>query len=182
MVHACFEARHKYFKDLARVIKNVKNLPYSLSMRYQSRQFAYNIGIDDISADSGPLNNEEYSFGTAEQVSDNATIKYIRESLQRFHNINYSQNEGLYTLKGVTIHGTLYKPGFNTYLLANAIPEFGRLMKIWYVHGFGVFLSLHIMDTVRYSDILSAYELKKPDVPHSPAIWCKKIAELFTTR
>lgn len=123
-----FEARHKYFKDLAKVIKNFKNLPYSLSLRHQCKQYAQNLGFG---GSTQVVPNDDVQLGTAEQVADQAKIKDIQDSLLRFYNIDYSQSRGIYTLKSLTVHGTLYKPGVNTYLLCNVsnnLPEFGRIM------------------------------------------------------
>lgn len=41
-----FEAKHAYFKDLSRTIKNFKILPLSLAERHQSMESAAAIKID----------------------------------------------------------------------------------------------------------------------------------------
>lgn len=161
-----FEAKHSYFKDLSRIIKNFKNLPYSLSYRHQCMQFAENISIDQT-CDPNPLFNNESTLGTAKKVQDYQSIAYIQNCLKNFYNINCNQNEGIYTLSSINLFGTLYKPGKNTYLIAGIknLPQFGRLMKIWALDEQGVFFELHMMDTLGYNEDINAYQVRDPDLP-----------------
>jgi len=164
-----FEAKHSFFKDLARKMKNFKNLPYSLAFRHQSKQFADNIAIDD-QFDSHPLMpdvKDDITFGATKQIKDEQSIRYIRNSLKTFYGLDIVENDAFFNINSVNIHGTLYKPGTNTYLITkfDNTPNFGRLMKIWGVHGHGVFFLLHMMDTLGFNEDLNAYQIDEPDLP-----------------
>jgi len=165
-----FEAKHSYFKDLSRKMKNFKNLPYSLVFRHQSMQYADNIAIDD-QFDSSPVmsdDNNDLLFGAMKQVNDEQSITYIKNTLKTFYDIDIVEDDSFFTVNSVTIHGTLYKPGTNTYLNTQVIddsPSFGRLMKIWAVNGNGIFFLFHMMNTLGFSEDLNAYEIADPDLP-----------------
>ena len=58
-----FEAKHAYFKDQAKIIKNFKNLPLSLSRRYQFSLCADYINVSK--EDHGPIFRKEMAFGSA---------------------------------------------------------------------------------------------------------------------
>ena len=61
-----FEAKRAYFKDQARIIKNFKQLPLSLSRRYRSSVQADYVRLNK--EDKGPLFREDIKFGVSKKL------------------------------------------------------------------------------------------------------------------
>ena len=138
-----FEGKHSYFKDMARKIKNFKNLPLSLAERHQSMESAGAIQIDDEFGDSCPLFLKEIHFGK-EKVLLGHDKDYAKNTIARFYDINETNLDAIFQYNSITVHGTHYKTGVNNFLLLGlddtGLPQFVKLSKIWYAP--------HIFDNV----------------------------------
>ncbi|XP_020895161.1 uncharacterized protein LOC110234145 isoform X1 [Exaiptasia diaphana] len=168
-----FEAKHSYFKGLSRVIKNFKNLPYTLSYRHQSMQFAENATICSNQVRDRQSLGNDYQLGKSKEVCDEDLRAHIKDKLKSFYDIQYDRRGGIYKLSTVTVNSTQYIPGANTFLVSHTDddnPEFGQLQDIWFVEEHGVFLVLKIMETVGFCSALNAYEIKDPDLPQGHEI------------
>ena len=161
-----FEAKHAYFKDQAKIIKNFRNLPLSLSRRYLSSLCAdyINFGKED----QGPIFRKEMSFGTAKALFGEEK-EIVVTNVERFTGVGSLHDVAeIYLLDSVQIHGTLYKPDKDTFLnfgSQNGLPNFGRIAKIWFIVNYGVFFALHVMVTSHYDENLNAFQVEESDFP-----------------
>lgn len=161
-----FEAKHAYFKDQAKIIKNFRNLPLSLSRRYLSSLCAdyINFGKED----QGPIFRKKMSFGTAKGLFDEEK-EIVVTNVERFTGVGSLRDVAeIYLLDSVQIHGTLYKPDKDTFLnfgSQNGLPNFGRIAKIWFIVNYGVFFALHVMVTSHYDENLNAFQVEESDFP-----------------
>lgn len=140
--------KHSLFKDLASNIKNFKNLPYSLAMKYQKVECANSIVFDKYTNTSPLFGREEHNGKV--KVLVGAEAKLVKESIERFYKVEWSDENHLFQTNAVTITGTLYKPGKNTLLHfvnnKEGLPEFSRLIKIWQVLDLGTFFVMQPME------------------------------------
>ncbi|XP_031549388.1 uncharacterized protein LOC116286933 [Actinia tenebrosa] len=167
-----FEAKHSYFKNIAKVIRNFKNLPLSLSTRHQSMECADNIVLNE-GIDPCPLIKKNIVFGSSKPIISAQDISYVRECLFRFYNIQNNQVDAcnIFLLSSVTIYGTVYKPGKNNFIdVSKNAPEFGRIIKIWYVEYHGIFFVIQVMHTTSFCEELNTYEIEEPHLPEGQEI------------
>lgn len=67
-----FESKHKYFKELARNIKNFQNLPFSLVSRHEAKRYAESIQINNNGKNPmGSIFHEDIEFGKMKMVQEN---------------------------------------------------------------------------------------------------------------
>lgn len=166
-----YEAKHSYFKNLAKVIKNFKNLPLSLANRHQSMECADSLVLND-EVDPCPLFQHDIDYGRAKHVTDADEFRHATECLFRFHNIEYKKADGIFVVNSVSIHGITYKPGKGNYLLISndGTPEYGRIVKIWWVLDHGFFFVLQVMQTKSFCEELNAFEIEEPCLPEGNEI------------
>ena len=124
-----FEAKHAYFKDLSRKIKNFKNLPLSLAERHQSMESAAAIKIDRrCDADEC---DEDVKFGKGKMLLNEHEIEYARNNIKMFYEI--PENFQVLEYNSITVHGTCYKPGTRNYVIIGldsmGLPLFGKTNK-----------------------------------------------------
>lgn len=174
-----FEAKHAYFKDQAKIIKNFKNLPLSLSKRYLSSLQADYIKLDDT--DEGPLFRDDMNFGVSGQLYGDE-IESAKRDIERFYGVGSVDGTAqIYLLYSVQIYGTLYKQHKNAFLnfgCHNSLPEFGRIMKIWFIPQHGIFFALQVVVTTKYNEDLNAFQTKESELPQGFEI--VKPADLLT--
>ena len=161
-----FEAKHAYFKDQAKILKNFKNLPLSLSRRYQSSLCADYISFSK--ADQGPIFRKEMSFGyTKALFGEEKDI--VVTTVERFTGVgSLCDVTEIYSLDSVKIHGTLYKPDKDSFLnfgSENGLPTFGRIAKIWYIANYGIFFALDAMVTSHYDEDFNSFQVEEPVLP-----------------
>lgn len=161
-----FEAKHAYFKDQAKIIKNFKNLPLSLSRRYQFSLCADYINVSK--EDHGPIFRKEMAFGSA-KVLLGEDMENVVTNVERFTGVgSLCDVTEIYSLGSVQIHGTLYKPDNDSFLnfgSQNGLPNFGRIANIWFIVNYGVFFALHVMVTSHYDENLNAFQVEEPNLP-----------------
>ncbi|XP_068704496.1 uncharacterized protein [Montipora foliosa] len=133
-----FEAKHLYFKNMARTIKNFKNLPLSLAKRHQSLECASSIQSDEESSQLCPFWSD-IGLGKGRMLHGNDK-DYALNIITRFYKLeksDMSDSPQVYQYNSVTVYGTKYKPGANNFLLValdeTGLPQFGKLSKIWFV-------------------------------------------------
>ncbi|KAK2555549.1 hypothetical protein P5673_022892 [Acropora cervicornis] len=161
-----FEAKHAYFKDQAKIIQNFKNLPLSLSKRYQSSVQAdyVMLGRDD----PGPLFKDEVKFGNSKELQG-SDCQDAMSDIKRFYDlgINWDLTK-VYSVDSVCIHGTLYKPDQHSFLIfgkRNALPDFGRIRKIWFVGHCNIFFALQVVTNSGYMDSINAFVIEEEELP-----------------
>lgn len=76
-----FEGKHSYFKNMAHVIKNFKNLPLSLPQRHKSMESA-SLEIDGESVDSCALVSDDITFGKEKRLFEH-DLEYPLNTLRR---------------------------------------------------------------------------------------------------
>ena len=164
-----FEGKHAYFKDLAKKIRNFKNLPYSLATRNQQMESADFIQIDETRQEWNPLfNKDKFSFGHYKVLQDDDAA-VVKDYLSRFVGINldFTVHE-IFQCTHIEIYGTNYKPGLNNFLLYDlddaGFPQFGCLKKIWYIDEYGCFFALEILDTITYDDNFNAFKIASQEL------------------
>ena len=127
-----FEAKHAYFKDIARRLKNFKNLPLSLAKRHQHMEYADMLPIDDD--DPCSLFKNKFQLRKAEALYGGKE-KDAKCLIERFYETDL-EGVCMFESKSVIVYDTQYISGKNNYLLLGlndqGLPEFGIIIKIWY--------------------------------------------------
>lgn len=161
-----FEAKHAFFKDQARIIKNFKQLPLSLSKRYQSSVQADYVKLNK--EDEGPLFREEVKFGVSKELFGDDRETAL-SNIHRFYELGSHDGITIYSLDSVNVHGTLYKPDKDAFLhfgSQSGLPQFGKIVKIWFIANHrGIYFALHVVTTLKYNEDLNAFQIKEPDLP-----------------
>ena len=158
-----FEAKHAYFKDLSRKIKNFKNLPLSLAERHQSMESAAAIKIGE------GCHSDEYDqgikFGKGKMLVNDHEREYAHNAIKRFYEIQVLE---VLEYNSITVHGTCYKAGVQNFLLFTldnmGLPLFGKLKKIWFVPHYGPFFLLMAMTTTSFCEQLNAFKISEPEM------------------
>lgn len=79
----------------------------------------------------------------------------------------------------VTLKGTKYSPGKNNLLHIGydpfGLPEFGSLVKIWFVLDVGVFFVTKVMESVAFRQELNAIEIEDASLPQTTFLFSKSI-------
>lgn len=87
-----FEGKHSYFKKVAAVLKNFKNLPFSLATRHQSMECAAHIQLDEF--DVTPLFKEDLVLGRS-RLLIGEDEQNVRNAIFNFFQINLPNTEGI---------------------------------------------------------------------------------------
>ena len=127
-----FEGKHAYFKELAKKIKNFKNIPYSLGQKNQKVVCAEHMNVDG-KGEVSPLFGHEIALGKNKSLSGR-DLDAAKASIARFFPIIDGPAE-IRLCNSITINGTRYCPGINNLVqigyTAHGLPEFASLVKIW---------------------------------------------------
>ena len=102
-----FEAKHLYFKNIARTIKNFKNLPLSLVKRHQSMECVASIQIDEERSRSCPFWSD-IALGKGRMLHGNDK-DYAINTITRFYELeksDMSDSPQVYQYNSVTVYGT----------------------------------------------------------------------------
>lgn len=150
-----FEAAHAWFKTLARVVKNFKNIPLSLSYRYESLRCSELAGILGESSVKFLYTGHKVNEGNMLDLADIPERELLISFLPNLHN---QLSISLMLTKKITVHGTTYEPGSIILLKCeeNDMPIFGQITKI-YSHGEDFLLLYKEYDTLYYCPTLNAY-------------------------
>ena len=167
-----FEGKHSYFKDLSKSIKNFKNIAYSLAQKHQKIECAKNMTVEDATdkgnVETSSLFGSELMFGKTTRLMGDAA-ESARHDINRFYRLAFPPEAELRLCNFVTITGTKYVPGKNNLLLIgyypNGLPEFGSLVKIWFVVNVGVFFVTKAVESVLFRKELNAMEIEDPSLP-----------------
>ena len=161
-----FEGKHAYFKELAKKIKNFKNIPYSLAQKNQKVVCAEHMNVDD-KGEVSRLFGHEIALGKNKSLSG-GDLDAAKASIARFFPITDGPAE-MRLCNSITIKGTRYCPGINNLVqigyTAHGLPEFASLVKIWYVSDASVFFVSKVMESVRFVEELNAIEIDEPSLP-----------------
>lgn len=129
-----YEAKHSYFKDLARKTKNRKNLSKTLAMRHQSRMSLFSTSKNVLGEDN------ILSTGLTE-INVNAFCPKVQNLLAQT-----LQSEKLQVASSVTIHGTLYRQNFVVASHITDVLHFAKILKIFLHNSEAYFLLQSYMD------------------------------------
>jgi len=127
-----FEAKHAYFKNMARTIKNFKNLPFFLAQRHQSMESATSLQIDSESIDSGTIVPDDVTFGKGKLLLGHDQ-EYALNTITRFYELdkNGCDTINVFHHNSVTVCGTQYKTGANNFLITGLddmdLPIFAKI-------------------------------------------------------
>ena len=161
-----FEAKHAYFKDIVRRLKNCKNLPLTLAKRHQQMECADMLTVDED--DPCSLFKDDFRLGNSRPLAGRRQ-EDAKTLITRFYEIDLTEF-AMFEAKSVVVHGTKYVCGDNNYLLLglneHGLPEFGKILKIWYALQIqDPFFVTKVMECEQYCDRLVAYKISEPDVP-----------------
>ena len=127
-----FEAKHAYFKDIARRLKNFKNLPLSLAKRHQHMEYVDMLPVDDD--DPCSLFKNDFHLGKAKALYGDKE-KDAKCLIKRFYETDLEE-VCMFESNSVIVYGTQYVCGKNNYLLLGlndqGLPAFAKIIKIWY--------------------------------------------------
>ena len=141
-------------------------------MKHQKVECANSIVFDEYTDTSLLFGREEHNGKVKVLVGAEATS--VKDSIERFYNVEWSDENHLFQTNAVTITGTLYKPGKNTLLhFSNneeGLPEFGRLIKIWQVLDLGTFFVMQPMETVAFDLDMNAVIIEESSLPQGNQI------------
>ena len=162
--HCClrFEARHRYFKDLA-PLQNFKNICLSLAERCQL----------DVCADfetetpcQNPLFKTEKVIGPSSTVGDSLRANFFQRISECLLYANPESLINVFICKWIQLHGTKYIPYKCCVIAVGAtfttrLPTFGRLQRIWLADE-DVIFEYTPFQTVEFIDRLLSYEVEDP--------------------
>jgi len=149
-----FEAAHAWFKTLARIVRNFKNIPLSLSYRYESLRCSELAGISGESVKflyTGHKINEGSMFDLTDVPECELLISFLS-------NLHEQLSIPLMFTKKITVYGTTYELDSIILLKSeeNNMPVFGQITKI-YIYGEDFLLLYKKYGTLYYCPTLNAY-------------------------
>ena len=142
-----FEWKHAYFKDLAKKIRNLKNLPFSLATRNQQME------CGDNQRDLDTTCREDITFGQYKALQGQPAVD-VKNHLLRFFRINLDLDVNfVFQCNQIEIYGTNYKPIL--FQLDDAgFPMFGCLEKIWFIEEYGCYFGMNVK---KFDENLNAF-------------------------
>ncbi|XP_068704474.1 uncharacterized protein [Montipora foliosa] len=163
-----FEAKHAYFKDLAKKIRNFKNLSYSLATRNQQMESANFIQIGDNQPDMHPWSKDDIRFGNYTVLHGNHAVD-AEIYVSRCFDIHLDLHvQSIFQCNQIEIYGTKYKPGLNNFLLFAlddaGFPQFGCLKKIWFIEDNGCYFVMEVFNTISFNENLNAFKIEAQEL------------------
>ncbi|XP_028409387.1 uncharacterized protein LOC114531989 isoform X2 [Dendronephthya gigantea] len=162
--HCClrFEARHRYFKDLA-PLQNFKNICLSLAERCQVDECA---DFETQTPCQHPLFKSEKVIGPSSMVTDMLKAHFFQRITDCLLYANPESLTNVFTCKWIQLHGTKYVPNKGCIIAVDAtftsmLPEFGRIQRIWLADEDTIF-EYTPLKTVEFNDGLLSYEVEDP--------------------
>ena len=160
-----FEGKHAYFKELAKKIKNFKNIAFSLANKNQKIVCAEHMTVDG-KGEVSPLFGNEIVLGKIKRLT-REDLEATKASIARFYPV--VDLTEMMVCNSITLSGTRYCPGINNLIqigyTGDGLPEFGNLVKICYTSDQSVFFLCKIMESVRFSEELNSIEISEPSLP-----------------
>ena len=155
-----FEAKHAYFKDIVRRLKNFKNLPLSHAKRHQQMECADMLTVDDD--DPSSLFKDDFHLGNSKPLTASKE-EDAKRLITQFYEIDLKEIP-VFETKSVVVYGTKYACGNNNYLLLgvneHGLPEFANIVQIWYALQIpDPFFVTKVMACDSYSERLAAYKI-----------------------
>ena len=166
-----YEAKHSYFKEIARRTKNMKNICKTLASRHQFLQCHFNSAKNFLEHDNLEMNHVS-SLSLATLHPDIHTL---------VHNLTAVGSDSLVQAQSVTLDGVKYSKGSTVVLdIQDGFCHFGRIDIIIihddiahfvtnklktlefcrHYHAYIVFDSYHIFDVVKVENLLDYYPLE----------------------
>lgn len=152
-----FEAAHNYYKALVPIVRNFKNMPYTLSYRHQARLCFRLKSISNDVDKNFFCNPNSIDFGQTVIVSNlyNAQLLY-----DNFGDLIHADLPILRSPK-VERYGTIYKP--KSIILTNcdeySLPQFGIICEIFVINEQILIVYNDLLST-HYSQLFNAYRVE----------------------
>lgn len=140
-----FEAKHQYFKDIARKIRNWKNLSHSLAMRHQFLQsFLFTAGDDKTT----PRNTGVRCI----------LYEHLPCCIREFITVNNLVSTNATVVKSVTVDGRTYSAGccLVKSVPEDGLPEFLLVCQLFYVNKLLLVLA-KLLETVCFDEHFHVY-------------------------
>ncbi|CAB4035128.1 Hypothetical predicted protein, partial [Paramuricea clavata] len=149
-----FEAKHSYFKNVAGIVNNFKNIDLSLARRHQALQ-AYL-----LQGKPGSLTKPLLEHGPG-RVASEGNISVIN----RLSSISSQTQSSLSICPWIRFNGTRYAVGCVIVIeLEHSEPVFGKVMQIIVIDNSVVIFKYSRLLVVQYVDHLNAYDVMEEDV------------------
>lgn len=164
-----FEARHNYFKKLARTLGNFKNLCSTLANRYQQLQCYLSINKSVFygpDLEVGPSESLDASSVPTTQFNPNGHPHFLNRCIAlKFTLIQIYISIQTCSLKWAKVDGTLYRrPCFlNIGIINDVFPVFGKLEKILMTDTEEIYFEVESWVTVRYDSHYNAYVISSTE-------------------
>lgn len=162
-----FEAAHNYYKSLVHVVRNFKNMPYTLSYRHQARLCSRLASASEDKSKKFLYQGHEISAGTTVLLQNLANACLLQNYVP---DINQMDLKIMRTPR-VEFHGTTYKN--KDIILVETddelLPLFGVILEMFVV-GEKIILMYNALDTQVYSKDFNAYVIEKPEIPKQHSI------------
>lgn len=154
-----FEAAHSWFKGLAKIVHNFKNMPFTFAHRYESKRC---MQLHQMPGESSP----RYLY-KGHTITEGAYINLrdVPEVLLFDRVLAPAVDKALCTVmlsNRVVVHGTTYTSNKSVILLScndEEMPVFGAVVKI-YAWEERIFFIYHEFETVVYDGRLNAYRVR----------------------
>ena len=153
-----FEAAHAYFKSLVPVVRNFKNMPWTLSYRHQALACSRLVTLPGAPAKKFLYNGHYIHTGQTLLLRNLPNAQLFHKYLQKDE---IPQCKILRT-PYITAYGTTYKTKSIILLecKGDSLPLFGEIQEV-YVLGQTCLLAFTDLQTIHYNNKLNAYRVEK---------------------
>lgn len=144
-----FEAKHQYFKDIARKVRNRKNLSHTLAVRHQFLQCFAFIGSEDKSIPS--------TTHCRRVLSD-----HLPEAVKEFIFVNNLEFTNIFTATSLSISGRVYRVGccLHESTPEDDLPQFVQVCEIFFVNRVLV-ISARCLETICFDEHFHVYVVRE---------------------
>jgi len=154
-----FESAHAYFKSLVPIVRNFKNMPYTMSYRHQARLCSEFISYPGQLSKRFLYEGDKITAGSTILLRNLPYAKLFDSYVEEFEKNSYQIMQS----PRIIIHGTTYQ---NQSILLleceeNSMPVFGELNDIC-VLGNNTLFVITSFETICYESKLNAYQIVKP--------------------
>lgn len=158
-----FEARHRYFKDLA-PLQNFKNICLSLAERYQLDDCA---NLCNDNASHHPLFQSEKELGPSKKLERDMLNDFHQRMVNAGLFLNPEVLDQIYSIRWIKLHGAKYVTSKGCVIAVDAnfssrMPLFGQLENIWLANEQIIF-EFTPLKTLEFCSSLMAYKVKRID-------------------
>lgn len=151
-----YEAKHRYFKQLAGILGNFTNVAYSLAMRHQRLQC---LKVDPLGTFCCEFLHKPVEIGTGKTVVA-GDAEYFDAFCEKEPAV--VDTDMFYEATYVVINGTKYKLNAVVFLgFNNDLPEFGTISKIIVFANQDIYFLVIKYTTLEYNEHYHAFEVRR---------------------